>query len=198
VLIAISRWVIVAASLSLLLVYFQGGSLIVKDTKRSVETTGGYIYIVFTVMMCLAGLTILSTQFLICLRIVNAIALAENSWIVTLGALLVVIGIAAAFWIRHRYLRGFWSGTVEIRENHQVVKEGPYRIVRHPIYALTLLIYPGVALAFAVWWNWIACGVMIVGYLWLTAYEDKYLEGNLVGYQEYQQLTRYRLIPGIW
>jgi protein-S-isoprenylcysteine O-methyltransferase Ste14 len=59
-----------------------------------------------------------------------------------------------------------------------------------------LVIYPGVALAFAVWWSWIACVAMVVGYIWLTAYEDGYLVAHLPGYREYQQQTRYRWISG--
>jgi protein-S-isoprenylcysteine O-methyltransferase Ste14 len=180
------------------LVYFQGGSSVIKDTQRSVKSSGDTINAVFIVMMFIAGLAILLTQFLTCLRIVSVAPLVESQWVVALGALLVVAGIAAAFWIRHRYLRGFWSGNVEIQENHRVIKEGPYQIVRHPLYALTLLMYPGVALAFAFWWNWIASGVMIVEYVWLTAYEDNYLQENLPGYPQYQQQTRYRWVPGIW
>lgn len=180
------------------LVYFQGGSLVIKDTKRSVKTTGDTINAIFIVIMFVAGLTILSTQILIDLRIVHVIPFIENSWIVMLGGLLVITGVAMAFWIRHRYLKGFWSGNVEIRDKHRVIQDGPYQIARHPLYALALLMYPGVAMAFAVWWSWIACGAMIVGYIWLTAYEDNYLALNLPGYQEYQQQTRYRWIPGIW
>jgi protein-S-isoprenylcysteine O-methyltransferase Ste14 len=198
VLITLSRWATLAASLTMFLVYFRGGSLVIRDTKRSVETTGDTINLIAIAVMFIAGPTVLFTQILSCLHIVTTAPLVENEWLIALGALLVVIDIAAAFWIRHRYLKDLWSGNVEIRENHPVIKDGPYQIVRHPLYALTLLIYLGVALVFAFWWNWIACGVMFIGYIWLTAYEDNYLRGNLPGYQDYQRQAKYRLVPGIW
>lgn len=196
--ISLSRWVILIASLTMFLVYFHGGSLVIKDTKRSVQTTGDTINAIFVVVMFIAGFTVLATQVLMCLQGVKVAPVVENDWIAALGAIMVTSGIAAAFYIRHRYLKGLWSGNVEVREDHRIVKEGPYQTVRHPIYALTLLMYPGVALAFAVWWNLVACAVMTVGYIWLTIYEDRYLQANLPGYQAYQQQTRYRWVPGIW
>jgi protein-S-isoprenylcysteine O-methyltransferase Ste14 len=197
-LVPLLRWIAFAASLSVLLVYFKGGTCIVKDTKRSVATTGGHRYLIFAIVMGLAGLTILVTQLSLCLAIVRAPAWAERWWPVVLGTSMIVTSISASYWVRSRYLGRFWSGTVEIQEDHKVVEDGPYRIVRHPLYAMTLAIYPGVALAFAVWWNWIACGIMIIGYIWLAAYEDRFLAANLSGYREYQQRTPYRLVPGIW
>ena len=111
---------------------------------------------------------------------------------------MVIAGILASYWIRHRYLGRFWSGNVEIQEHHELIESGPYRFVRHPLYAMTLVIYPGAALAFPVWWNWIACGAIVAGYIWLTAYEDGFLASHLPGYREYQRHTRYRLVPGVW
>lgn len=197
-LIPLLRWLAFATSLSLVLVYFKGGTLIVKDTQRSVDTTGGYSYAALAIVMCLAGLTILLTQLLLCLGIINTCAWAERWWMVTPGAIMVIAGILAAYWVRHRYLGRFWSGNVEIQEHHTVVEDGPYRLVRHPLYAMTLVIYPGAALAFPVWWNWIACGAVMAGYILLTAYEDRFLASHLPGYREYQQRTRYRMVPGVW
>jgi protein-S-isoprenylcysteine O-methyltransferase Ste14 len=61
-----------------------------------------------------------------------------------------------------------------------------------------LVAYPGIGLTFATRWTWIACGVMVLGYVLLTFYEDNSLAEKLPGYQEYQQRTRYRLVPGVW
>ena len=197
-LVSLLRWTAFAASLSVPLVYFRGGTCIAKDTKRSVATTGGHSYLIFAIVMCSAGLTILVTQLLFCLAVVRTSAWAERWWPVVLRTSMIVAGISASYWFRSRYLGRFWRGTVEVQEDHKVVEDGPYRIVRHPLYAMALAIYPGVALAFAVWWNWIACGMMVIGYIWLAAYEDRFLAANLSGYREYKQRTPYRLVPGIW
>jgi len=114
------------------------------------------------------------------------------------GALLVIGSVSVAYWIRYGFLGQFWSGHIEIQDGQQVITHGPYAVVRHPLYANTLLIYAGIGLAFPIWWNWLACALMVAGYVVWTAAEDRFLEQNLPGYREYQQQTRYRLLPGIW
>ena len=49
------------------------------------------------------------------------------------GVALTAAGIAFAFWARFTLGRN-WSGTVTVKEQHELVVRGPYRIVRHPIY----------------------------------------------------------------
>jgi protein-S-isoprenylcysteine O-methyltransferase Ste14 len=197
-LISFLHWLTFLASLFFFLVYFKGGTSILKDAKRSIDTPGGRSYLIAVILMYPPALTILLTQLLICLGIVDVLSSAEHWSMVMLGMTLVITGIFAMFWVRYHYLGRFWSGSVELKEQHEVIESGPYRAVRHPLYALALMVYLGLTLAFAVWWNLIACGMMIAGYLWLTAYEDGFLEANLPGYREYQQRTRYRLVPGIW
>jgi protein-S-isoprenylcysteine O-methyltransferase Ste14 len=197
-LLSIMRWLAFIASSSLLLVYFQGGTLLVRDTRRALRTGGGRPYLYFVIMMGAAGLCILATQLWICLGNPAGRFLIRNGTIGVIGAVLTVAGIAAAYGVRHACLREYWSGNVEIREDHKVVADGPYRHVRHPIYALALLIYPGAALAFPVWWNVLACALMLAGYVWLTAYEDRFLQDRLPGYREYARRTKYKLIPGVW
>jgi len=192
------RWLAFAAFLSLLLVYFKGGTTLVKDIRRSVEIAGNYSYAVFSIIMALAGAVILTTQFLVCMDIIRTYAWPGSGWVAAAGAILEIAGILAAYRVRGRYLGRFWSGNVEIQPDHQIVESGPYRIIRHPIYTLTLIIYSGVASAFAVWWIWLACGTLMAGYILLTEYEDAYLTENLPGYSDYRNRTKWKLLPGIW
>ena len=55
-----------------------------------------------------------------------------------LGLLMVVAGLAFAVWARVHLGRN-WSGTVTVKENHELIRSGPYAIVRHPIYTGLLL-----------------------------------------------------------
>ncbi|HTW74993.1 MAG TPA: isoprenylcysteine carboxylmethyltransferase family protein [Steroidobacteraceae bacterium] len=55
-------------------------------------------------------------------------------------------GLALSIWAR-RILGGNWSGSVTLKENHELVKDGPYRWIRHPIYSGVLLMILGTALA---------------------------------------------------
>ncbi len=50
-----------------------------------------------------------------------------------IGVALIILGLAFAIWAR-RYLGTNWSGTVTVKENHELIRSGPYALVRHPIY----------------------------------------------------------------
>jgi protein-S-isoprenylcysteine O-methyltransferase Ste14 len=61
------------------------------------------------------------------------------------GLALTVIGCAFAIWARLSLGRN-WSGTVTVKEGHQLMRRGPYAVVRHPIYSGGLLALLGTAL----------------------------------------------------
>jgi protein-S-isoprenylcysteine O-methyltransferase Ste14 len=81
------------------------------------------------------------------------------------GATLTAAGLSLAIWAR-AHLGQNWSGTITIKEDHELVTDGPYRAVRHPIYTGLLLAFVGqavargelqeaVAVALALWSFWI-------------------------------------------
>jgi protein-S-isoprenylcysteine O-methyltransferase Ste14 len=72
--------------------------------------------------------------------------LPEDSWIGWAGFCCTVAGCAFAVWAR-TLLGSNWSSTVTVKENHELIRWGPYAIVRHPIYAGLLLGILGTALA---------------------------------------------------
>jgi protein-S-isoprenylcysteine O-methyltransferase Ste14 len=193
----ILRWLAFAASLSLLLVYFQGGTTLVRDVRRSVADAGNYYYAFFSAVMGFAGLVILISQLLVCVGYLQTFREIPEG-LAAAGAVLAVAAILTSYWIRARYLGRFWSGNVEVKPDHRIVENGPYRIIRHPIYACAVAIYSGIAPAFAVGWIWLACGIMIAGYFILGEYEDRFLAKNLTGYSEYRKRTVRKIIPGIW
>ena len=61
------------------------------------------------------------------------------------GVALMVIGFAITVWAR-LFLGSNWSATVTVKENHELITRGPYRLVRHPIYSGLLLAVLGSAL----------------------------------------------------
>jgi len=66
------------------------------------------------------------------------------------GLAMIVLGIAFRFWAVAS-LRSFFSYTVQIKEGHRVIESGPYRFVRHPAYAGSLLTMVGVGFALQSW-----------------------------------------------
>ena len=55
-----------------------------------------------------------------------------------------------AVWAR-QYLGSNWSGTVSIKKDHQLITNGPYALVRHPIYTGVLLALVGSGMAIGEW-----------------------------------------------
>ena len=94
----------------------------------------------------------------------------------------------------------FFSGVVRIQTDrgHQVVTTGPYRFIRHPGYAGSLLVYLAVPIFLDSLWAFIPT-VLLFGVVFMrTLLEDQTLQDELPGYKEFTQKTRYRLLPGIW
>src|SRR5271165_3758812 len=71
-------------------------------------------------------------------------------WPVRLGAALTLAGIAFAIWARLR-IAGNWSSDVTLKRDHELIVDGPYAFVRHPIYTGILFALAGTALAVGEW-----------------------------------------------
>ena len=94
----------------------------------------------------------------------------------------------------------FFSSHVRIQTDreHTVVREGPYRFMRHPGYTGGIVSWLSTPIFFSSTWAWIPTILTITGYVIRTALEDRTLQEELPGYMEYTQEVRYRLLPGIW
>ncbi len=94
----------------------------------------------------------------------------------------------------------FFSGTVRIQTDRgQVVeKNGPYRWIRHPGYAGSLLFYIFCPFFLDSPWTFIPAIVLMIVLIIRTKLEDDTLMNELEGYREYKQKVPYRLIPGVW
>jgi protein-S-isoprenylcysteine O-methyltransferase Ste14 len=94
----------------------------------------------------------------------------------------------------------FLSGVVRIQEErgHVVITTGPYRVVRHPMYAGALLLFVGAPLWLGSWWG-VAVGA---GFSLLMAaravLEERTLARELPGYDDYRRKVRHRLLPYVW
>jgi|HubBroStandDraft_1064217.scaffolds.fasta_scaffold00291_20 protein-S-isoprenylcysteine O-methyltransferase Ste14 len=80
------------------------------------------------------------------------------------GAAVTAVGLLFSAWAR-RHLGRNWSRAVTVKENHELIRSGPYALVRHPIYTGLLLGFAGSAMALGEWRGLLAVG-MEFGALW--------------------------------
>ena len=81
------------------------------------------------------------------------------AWLFRAGAVLTASGLLFAVWARVHLGRN-WSATVTIKEQHELIADGPYRFVRHPIYTGLLVAVIGTAVARADWRGILAAAIV--------------------------------------
>jgi protein-S-isoprenylcysteine O-methyltransferase Ste14 len=118
---------------------------------------------------------------------------ATPFWVL-LGAALAVAGVLFCFWARAILGRN-WSGTVTIKQDHELILRGPYGFVRHPIYTGLLVGMLGMGIVF----GYVRCfiGVLICGFaLWLKLQIEERFMVQQFGdqYTHYRQRVR-ALVP---
>jgi len=120
------------------------------------------------------------------------------TWVSVVGLLLCALGYGFGAWalVENR----FFTSTVRIQteRGHQVCDSGPYRFVRHPGYAGSLLSVVGIPLALNTQWAFVAAGFALIVSVVRTVLEDHTLMEELSGYREYARRVPYRLFPGLW
>jgi len=127
-----------------------------------------------------------------------AIAQVSISGASLLGLIILLSGILLRVWAI-RVLGRYFTATVQIVEDHQIVQTGPYRWLRHPSYTGSWMAFIGVGLWLEAYLGLLLAfvGMSIAYYLRIRAEEQTLVRqfGHL--YQTYQRNT-YRLIPLIW
>jgi protein-S-isoprenylcysteine O-methyltransferase Ste14 len=93
----------------------------------------------------------------------------------------------------------YFTGTVLIRKDHQLIRTGMYRHIRHPAYAGLLLAHLGIGLAFS---NWLTLCFSSIPYVIAAAYRMRVEEQALrdafgAEYLGYSKISK-RLIPGLY
>ena len=92
----------------------------------------------------------------------------------------------------------YLSRTIRVEAGQTVVDTGLYGIVRHPMYAVTLLLFSMIPLVLGSWYALIAFAFYPVIITVRLLDEEKLLTRELPGYEEYKKKVKYRLIPFIW
>jgi protein-S-isoprenylcysteine O-methyltransferase Ste14 len=113
-----------------------------------------------------------------------------------LGDGLIALGLLIVFLVFRE--NSFTSAIVEVNEEQRVISTGPYRFVRHPMYAGSLIFMAGIPIALGSSWGLLLCIPMAATLIWRLVEEERYLSLKLPGYSAYRTQTRFRLIPGVY
>jgi len=94
----------------------------------------------------------------------------------------------------------FAAPVVKIQDerNQKVVTTGPYRFVRHPMYAGGLFYFFALPFMFGSWLGLAVVPIFIALLLARIPIEERMLRNDLAGYDAYAARVRYRLVPGVW
>jgi len=123
---------------------------------------------------------------------------AVSPWVRVLGWVGLIPAFGLPLWATR--VNAYLSSRVRIQEDrgHTVVAEGPYRHLRHPMYAGMICYNVSVPLVLGSWWGLAVGAAMIALVILRTALEDRTLRRELQGYDAYSRQVRYRLLPGVW
>ncbi len=111
------------------------------------------------------------------------------AWLMWLGAALTLAGLLFAIWAR-LYLGKNWSGLVTVKHDHELIRTGPYRFVRHPIYSGILLALVGTVVCRRNLWGFLGVALVWLG-LWLKSRMEERFMVETFGaqYQDYRRAT---------
>ena len=92
----------------------------------------------------------------------------------------------------------YLSRTIKVEEGQTVVDTGLYGIVRHPMYAATILLFLMIPLLLGSWYALIAFAFYPAVIVVRLKDEEALLTQELPGYDAYREKVKYRIIPFVW
>ncbi len=92
----------------------------------------------------------------------------------------------------------YLSRTIEVDNNQKLIDKGLYKIIRHPMYSITIILFLSIPLVLGSIISFIIFLIYPFTIVKRIKNEEKVLEKNLKGYKEYQKKVKYKLIPLIW
>ena len=115
--------------------------------------------------------------------------LPDTLTVAWIGAATTALGVLIAFWARW-HLGTNWSGVVTLKEGHELIRTGPYRNIRHPIYTGILVALLGTAIAYGE-----IRGILALAIAWTSFYikarrEEQFLREEFgPGFEEHSRHT---------
>ena len=157
------------------------------DAKEKQGTQKGVV--AFSGLMFIAGFVVAGLDFRFGWS-------AMPPWVVITASVLFLI--AYALYAEVMRENAYLSRTIKVEEGQTVVDTGLYGIVRHPMYAVTILLFLMMPLVLGSWYALIVFAFYPAIIIARLKDEEKLLTKELPGYLEYKQKVKYRILPYVW
>lgn len=157
------------------------------DAKEKQGTQKGVV--AFSGLMFIAGFVVAGLDFRLGWSYVP-------EWVAVVASVLFLVayGLYAEVMRENAYL----SRTIKVEEDQKVVDTGLYGIVRHPMYAVTVLLFLMIPLILHSWYALIVFAFYPAIIVVRLKEEEELLTRELNGYAEYKKKVKWRIIPYIW
>ena len=157
------------------------------DAKEKQGTQKGVV--AFSGLMFIAGFIVAGLDFRFGWS-------AMPAWVVITASVLFLV--AYALYAEVMRENAYLSRTIKVEEGQTVVDTGMYGIIRHPMYAVTILLFLMIPLVLGSWYALIAFAFYPAVIVVRLKDEEDLLTRDLPGYREYKQKVKYRIIPFVW
>ena len=117
-------------------------------------------------------------------------------FIKVLGFVGMIFGLASVTYINK--INRYASKGLVVHKDHELITTGPYRYIRHPIYAVGIIFFSCIPLALGSFIAFVVSLAFPPLLIYRIRIEEKMLIDHLPGYKEYMEKVRYRLIPKIY
>jgi protein-S-isoprenylcysteine O-methyltransferase Ste14 len=151
--------------------YWAAAAVGTKTTARS-ESMGSRL--TYLAPLLLGGILLGTPHWP---ALLNHRVVPRDTAIFWIAVALVVLGLGLSVLAR-RSLGTNWSGTVTLKQDHELVRAGPYRFVRHPIYSGLLLAILGTALIIGRWRALAAVVLIAAGFIRKLGIEEQFMTGQ--------------------
>jgi protein-S-isoprenylcysteine O-methyltransferase Ste14 len=174
-----------------IVIYWMISSLFVK---RSLKKQSGWQRILYIVGVLLAFSLLFEDYFHF--PFLYSPLLPQNEYWKAAGVVLCAAGLAFALSARI-WLGRNWSGRITIKEGHELVQSGPYRITRNPIYTGFLLAFCGCCMSLGLVKGWLGFILLFSCLLIKISKEEKFMQEAFGEKWKVYRSRVKRLIPGL-
>lgn len=116
--------------------------------------------------------------------------------VVIVGQVVVVAGYCLVFWVMKT--NTFAASTIQVEAKQTVIHNGPYALVRHPMYSGMVVTVLAVPLALGSYVTFPLFALLVPLLVYRLTHEERTLRRALPGYADYCESTRFRLVPWVW